>query len=118
MPSPQEFSQLPNKTGALGLLIRLIWMFLGIVTMLILAMLIVKNGYPFLSPIDLAYAAVLGAALIARYVDIQYFHGSTSEGAPATMTHWKRYAILLTAVAVIGWLAAHGAALVFSHPVL
>jgi hypothetical protein len=44
---------------------------------------------------------------VARYVDIVRFQGMTSEGEPATVGHFWRYAVILTLVAGAAWAAAH-----------
>ena len=46
-----------------------------------------------------------------RYLDIRKFGGRTADGAaPATMAHWRRYALLLIGVCLLLWTLAHVAA--------
>jgi hypothetical protein len=40
-----------------------------------------------------------------RYVDIVRYQGLTADGQPATMAHFRRYAIVLLATAVALWAA-------------
>ena len=57
---------------------------------------------------DVLFGATVILLVIARYVDISYLHGDTSNGEPATMKHWRQYAIglVLISLAILG--VAHG----------
>lgn len=57
---------------------------------------------------DAAYAAVVMALLLARYVDIVKLRGLTTDATPASTGDLRRYAALLVAVALVGWLIARG----------
>jgi hypothetical protein len=40
-------------------------------------------------------------------VDIRFLNGETGDGKPATLTHWRRYALLVGSVGLGAWLLAH-----------
>jgi hypothetical protein len=45
--------------------------------------------------------------ILARYLDIAYFHGETANGTPATMRDWRRYVVLLVLASLVIWITAH-----------
>lgn len=93
-----------------GCLLRIFWMMIGNVILLSCAYGIVQHPSSVLSIADVFYWAVVGSLLAARFVDIRHLDGTTAEGAPATMAHWRRYAVLLGIVATVLWLVVHGIA--------
>jgi hypothetical protein len=99
--------------GAGGCLVRLGWMMLGNVALLLTLVAIARR------PNTLSYADALFWAIVAfciglRYLDIRRFGGLTATSQPATLTHWRRYALLLAAVSAAAWGAAHALAFYFS----
>jgi len=93
-----------------GCFLRLFWMMIGNVLLLFCAFGIVQHRSTVLSIADAFYWASVGCLLAARYVDIRYAQGLTANGDPATMTHWRRYAVLLVPVASGIWLIVHAIA--------
>jgi hypothetical protein len=45
--------------------------------------------------------------IIVRFLDIKFLDGQTATGEPATLAHWRRYAVLLIVISAIIWSAAH-----------
>jgi len=93
-----------------GCLLRIFWMMIGNVMLLSCAYGIVQHRSGMLSIADAFYWAVVGSLLAARFIDIRDFCGTTAEGGPATMAHWRRYAVLLGVVATALWFVLHGIA--------
>jgi hypothetical protein len=100
---PQPGSSQATSFVALGL--RIFWQLLGWCLLAGLAGLIAQRSGP--SELDAVYGAAVAAMAVARYVDIVRFQGMTSEGEPATVGHFWRYAVILTLVAGAAWAAAH-----------
>jgi hypothetical protein len=96
-----------NTQSGAGCLLRTYWMFVGNVLLLLLAVLIHEKKAPLFAFIDLPFWLVVGSILAARYVDIRFMNGETGEGKPATMTNWRRYAVLLLIAAGLVWVLAH-----------
>jgi hypothetical protein len=46
--------------------------------------------------------------IVARYVDITRFKGDTAYGEPATLAHWRRYALSLLVGSIVVWVVIHG----------
>lgn len=105
-------NQEENSSGAVALFLRLCWMFLGNLVLGISALLIVQAGASF-SLMDIAYWATIPVLVGMRYVDIAKFKGVTAYGDPASMLHWRRYAIGMLLAGTGAWLAAHGAGYLF-----
>ncbi|MGC4063915.1 MAG: hypothetical protein QM784_04625 [Polyangiaceae bacterium] len=52
---------------------------------------------------DYVFGIALLVTVLSRFFDIRFFHGSTTENQPATMTDFYRYAIKLVVIAVVMW---------------
>ena len=98
------------QTGALGCLVRLYWMMLGHAVLFFSLLLIARAGGLALSAADVVYWAAVFSLVVIRYVDVRYLGGSTSTGQPASLSDWRRYALLLTLLSLVAWAAAHGLA--------
>ncbi len=95
------------SSNGLGVLLRLYWMFLGNVALIFLLAMIYVRRVPFASRLDAIYLLAVASLLAARYVDIRFLNGETGDGKPATLTHWRRYALLVGSVGLGAWLLAH-----------
>lgn len=98
--------EVTDNTSLLGCLIPTFWMLVGN-GILALCAVSIAAGSALFSAADLLYWLTVGSLLAARYVDIRYFNGRTAEGKPATPAHWRRYAVVLVAVAAVVWIVAH-----------
>lgn len=90
-----------------GCLIRLFWMFGGTSILFLCAFYIIHNHVRGLALIDLGYWLTVVAMVAARWVDISSYHGDTATGEPATMSHWRRYVMILIVVALAAWIIVH-----------
>lgn len=106
-------SQSPEQSGGIAFLLRTLWLMLGNVGLAVIAIVIIMNHPPLFSLYDLLFWAVVVMLIIVRYIDIAYFHGGDSYGDPATMRHWRKYAVLLPAISLVMWAIAHGLAYYF-----
>ncbi|MBI5481268.1 MAG: hypothetical protein HY906_20585 [Deltaproteobacteria bacterium] len=88
-------------------LLRLWWMMAGNAVLLFAAVYVVMAGGWRLSLADLVYWAAVVTLLGARFLDISRCRGTTASGGPATMSHWRRYAVLLLLLSVAMWAGAH-----------
>lgn len=86
-----------------GLLVRLYWVILGNAILFFLLVLLFEKHPRLPSLLDTAYLVAVAALISIRYVDIRFLNGQTGEGKPATMTHWRRYALLIGPVGVGAW---------------
>jgi len=109
MPKPKE-PEAPTQTSLSGCLVRLCWMLFGNAVLLILAVFISQHTGAFLSPADAAFWATVLALVAVRYWDIAKLKGFTVTSEPATLSHWRRYVVLLIVASLVLWLAAHGVA--------
>lgn len=101
MPAPTTTTRTPDSLW--GAALRLIWMFLGPVGLaLSLAQLAVGSTGPW-GGADLLPWVFCAGVVVARYVDVRTFKGSTAEGTPATMAHWRAHALKVMAVTALAW---------------
>ncbi len=96
----------PNSAPVLNLMIRLAWLLYGNAVLGICWFGIAGRGIRAIALADIAYFATALLMIAARYIDIKHFNGLTSEGEPATMAHFRSYAIVLGAVVAGLWLLA------------
>ncbi len=85
--------------GCFGVLIRLFWLYGGVVILIFSGVDIALRGNRAFT-IVLYWLAVV-AIMVARFVDIRFFHGETYNGKPATMKHWRRHVVLILAFSSI-----------------
>jgi hypothetical protein len=88
-----------------GCLLRLFWTAAG--NMVLVALLLAISRHQGFSGFDAGYWIVVAALAGARYREITRFAGTTIQGAPATVTDFRRYATVLALVALGLWAGAH-----------
>jgi len=92
---------------ASGCLLRVFWLFLGNGVLVVVAWQLLLYPGGWFSPLDAVYWSAVVLLLSARYADIRYFKGTTAEGKPSTLEHWRRYAFILVLSASVAWLTVH-----------
>lgn len=97
--SPKSSDSESTSLGAL--LLRLTWMAFGNIVLMICAALVSKGTAPVLT--DVLFFATAVGLVVVRYVDITRFGGQTSEGEPATLADWRKYAIGVSIVSLVIW---------------
>jgi hypothetical protein len=99
------------KDHPLGCLVRLFWMVAGYLVLIFAAVSLWSGRSAWgLSVADLTYWAGVVALVGARYADVAYLGGKTSDGQQsATMADWRRYSLWLGAVTLAVWLLLHAA---------
>ena len=88
-----------------GCLLRLFWMVAGNLALLALTLSIFNQGG--FSLLDGVYWFTVAGLAVARYIDVTRFAGLTAEGTPASLIHFRRYAIWLVIVATGLWILVH-----------
>ncbi len=82
---------------------RLTWIF-GASLLVFGAIFIMQDKAPGLA--DIIFWLIALVLILARYIDIRYLKGETTDNKPATLKHWRRYsAILLIAAGLLYLLA-------------
>lgn len=99
---------LSEPTGCLPVLLRTTWLMWGNFALLLCAAFVAQGIAPPLA--DLLFLLVAAGVIGIRYLDIARYHGSTSDGEPATLAHWRRYAIAMVLVSAVLWTFARVAA--------
>ena len=108
-------SQSPEQVGCMGFILRSLWLMVGNVGLAVVALFIILNHPPIFSLYDLLFWAIVVLLIIVRYIDIAYFHGGDQYGDPATMKHWRKYAVLLPAISLVMWSLSHGIGYYFAR---
>jgi hypothetical protein len=103
MPEPT-----PSATPApAGCLLRLFWMLIGNAIVYALLAMIAMNRVPFPSPFDAVVWVTVVLILVARRIEITRWAGQTASGEPATLAHWRRFAVIVVLVTAAASLLAH-----------
>lgn len=94
---------LREQASPAGCLLRLFWFFVGnmLLASVGISLLFRKSAAP--SLLDLYYWSVVIFILAARYVDVRFCQGATTDGKEATMQDWKQHAITLVMSAAVAW---------------
>jgi hypothetical protein len=102
-----------KQSGILALIARPFWIFFGNFILLISAANIFagENKTSYVS--DFIFWGGVVALIIVRFLDIKFLNGQTAAGKPATIKHWRNYAILLLVISAVIWSAARFASYLF-----
>jgi hypothetical protein len=94
-----------HRSSLVALILRITWMILGPAVLFALVALIAQRGS--YSIIDIWFGAAVAIVVFAKLLDVSKFEGTTSEGAPATISDFWGYTLKLLMAATGGWLIAH-----------
>ncbi|MCX5752263.1 MAG: hypothetical protein NTW97_01320 [Candidatus Krumholzibacteria bacterium] len=103
----------PAPIGCFGLVVRMIWLLAGNAVLFLLAILIFQKRV--FSILDAGFWAVVASLVLLRYMDITRLKGLTSDSEPATLKHWRVYAIRLIVASAVLWGLAHGIPYLIEH---
>lgn len=98
-----------------GCLLRLFWIVAGNGAIFLSLATIVATKPPLPSYLDFIVGISLILMLAARWLDVTRCGGRTLSNEPATLHHWRRYAVMLVGVTLAAWSLAHLAAGSFSR---
>lgn len=90
-----------------GCALRLFWMLIGNAIVYASLAMIAMNGEGFPSALDGVVWLTVALTIVARRVDITRWAGKTASGEPATLAHWRRYAIAVVSLTALASVLAH-----------
>jgi hypothetical protein len=102
-----------KQSGILAILARPFWMFFGNFVLMICAANILMGESSSNRTSDIIFWCAVAAMIIVRLLDIKFLNGQTATGEPASVKHWRRYAIMLVLISAVIWAAAHATAHLF-----
>ena len=79
-------------------------MAVGNFALIFCAMFIAKGTAPVV--MDIVFWVVAIGVIAVRHIDITKFNGETSEGRPATLADWRRYAVRVAVMSAVLWVFA------------
>jgi hypothetical protein len=68
---------------------------------------IINAGTGWLTGLDLAFLAVLGGMLLARWLEFRGGDPQTATGEPATLAHLRRYTLVALLLGLAVWVVAN-----------
>ena len=98
------------QTRAFGCLTRIYWMSFGNALPVFALIYIAKEKGKATWGIDVLFWLGIVSLVLFRLVDIQFCNGTTADGKPATIGHWRQYALIAFGIGLVGWGLAHGLA--------
>jgi hypothetical protein len=101
-----ESSNKAVSQGGWATLARMYWMMVAPGALLVVLAAIFRGQHAGSWLLHGVYWLLIASLLLVRYVDIFKFHGETTDGTPATVSHFRRYALMLAVLAPLLWLAA------------
>ena len=93
--------------AASGCLLRLVWSIGGGGAIYLALATIGATRPPLPSSLDFVVGITLIVMLVARWIDITRCNGRTLSDEPASLWHWRRYAVLLVSTTLATWTLAH-----------
>lgn len=102
-------------TAPAGCLLRLVWTMAGSAVIYLVMAMIAATKPPLPSSLDFVVGGTVIVMLAARWLDITRCNGRTLNDEPATLSHWRRYAVLLVISTLAVWSIAHWIAGSFSR---
>jgi hypothetical protein len=110
MPRPEEPSTHVPDSGGLGCLVRFAWVIVGHAAILLSLVWLFQNKPAGFTIVDLIFWGAVAFCIGLRFIDVSRLKGLTATGQPASMTDWRRYALIIGVGALVLWSAVHGAA--------
>jgi hypothetical protein len=104
---------LDKQGGASGIAARFFWMLIGNAVLAFSIVAIGLHKGDLFYTVDLVFWITIPVLAVVRYVDIRFLGGLTATDKPASMTHWRRYVVLLLACSGVVWAITHAANYLF-----
>jgi hypothetical protein len=90
-----------------SLIVRVFWMLFGNVILLVSVILIFQRKDWMFHTADVVFWGTVVALVLARYLDIKFYNGLTATGEPSSMSHWRKYTIILLICSTAVWVFSH-----------
>jgi len=82
-------------------------MFVGNAAVYASLAVIAMGDAEFPSSLDAVVWVAVALTLGARWLDITRWEGKTASGEPATLAHWRRYAVVVVGLTAVASVVAH-----------
>jgi hypothetical protein len=90
-----------------SLIVRVFWILFGNVILIASVILIFQRKDWGFHTADVVFWGTVAALILTRYLDIKLYNGLTAAGEPASMSHWRKYTIILLICSTAVWVLAH-----------
>jgi hypothetical protein len=96
-----------TSTSLTAVLARVFWMLLGPLLLLLMTFTVVQTGNGWSTTADFAFLGILGAMMLARWLEFRSGEAQTADGDPATPQDLRRYLIGVAGLGLSVWVAAN-----------
>ena len=90
-----------------SLFVRVFWALVGNAVLFFAAISIFLHKGGMFHTADAVFWGTVVALVLARYLDIKLYSGLTVTGLPASMTHWRKYTVILLICSAAIWIFSH-----------
>ncbi len=90
-----------------SLFIRVFWALVGNVILVFTAIVILRHKGEAFHTADIVFWGTAAALVLARYIDIKLWGGTTTTSEPVSTAHWRKYAVLLLICSTAVWVISH-----------
>ena len=100
----ERSSAQPEYQNPLGCFPKIFWMMMGPLGLVLAALSVFRSAGWTIA--DAVAWLLIGLLIGARYIDVVRFKGQTINDQPATMAHFRRYALLVLSAGTALWAVA------------
>jgi hypothetical protein len=97
----------PSVTTLSVLFAHFVWFFVGPAAILFTLFKIVNAGTGWVTALDAVFFAIVGFIVLCRWYDQRSGRGTTIYGGPSSWSDFRRYAVVMPAVAFLAWVVAN-----------
>ena len=105
--SKQNDQPVEKYDSIFSLFVRVFWALIGNAILLLTTISIFRHKGAIFYTADIVFWCTAAALILARYLDIKLWGGLTATGEPASMAHWRKYAVILLLCSTVVWAIAH-----------
>ena len=104
----KQIDQTTEKYDSIfSLIVKIFWTLFGNVILIVSVVLIFQRKDRMFHTADGVFWGTVAALVLARYLDIKLYNGLTATGQPASMSHWRKYAVVLLICSAVLWVLLH-----------
>jgi hypothetical protein len=104
----KQIDQTTEKYDSIfSLFVRVFWALIGNAILLLTTIFIFLHKGAIFYTADIVFWGTVAALVLVRYLDIKLYNGLTITGQPASMSHWRKYTVILLLCSTVVWAIAH-----------
>ncbi len=90
-----------------SLFVHVFWTLIGNVIAFFTLVVILRHKGEIFYAADIVFWCTIAILILARFIDIKIWGGTTDKGEYVTMAHWRKYTIVLLICSTALWILTH-----------